>query len=208
MNNLLQKFFKRQMDFWGSLVALLMLLPLFLVVAVFIKLDSSGSVFFRQERIGKGGRSFRPFKFRTMIEGAMERGLKHRLAEHDERITRAGKILRRFGIDELPQLINVLSGEMSLVGPRPTLRYQVERYNDFQKKRLFVKPGITGLAMIHGRNLLSWEERIAYDIWYLEHWSIWLDIRILFLTPYEIFFGKGAYGKGGANDPFVEVDDE
>jgi len=199
-----QLFLKRVFDFTVALIGLILLLPLFLIVAILIKLDSPGPVFFRYERIGKDGKPFRPFKFRTMKEGAIKEGLGYNVAENDERITRIGRFLRRYGIDEFPQLINVLKGEMSLVGARPTFRYQVEKYNDFQKKRLLVKPGITSWALIHGRNLLSWEERIKYDVWYVNNWSLWLDLKILLKTLNLIFIKKeGTYGKGGINDPFI-----
>ena len=199
----LQLFLKRVFDFFGALIGLILLSPLFLILALLIKLDSPGPVFFLYERIGKDGKSFKPFKFRTMVEGAIEKGLGYNVAQDDPRITKIGKFLRKWGIDELPQLINVLKGEMSLVGPRPTFRYQVERYDDFQRKRLLVKPGITGWALIHGRNLLSWEERIKYDVWYVENWSLWLDFKILLETLNLIFIKReGIYGKGGINDPF------
>ena len=158
----------------------------------------------KQERIGKDGNPFYPFKFRTMVEGAVSKGLGYTVSNNDERITKTGKFLRKWGIDEFPQLINVLKGEMSLVGPRPTLRYQVEKYNEFEKKRLLVKPGLAGWALIHGRNSLSWKERIAYDVWYVEHWSLWLDIKIIFKTFYLIFIKQeGVYGNNGINDPFI-----
>jgi len=200
----LQKILKRQIDFWVSLFGLILLSPLFLFLAVLIKADSPGPVFFLYERIGKDGKSFFPFKFRTMIKGAIDKGLGYNIAEKDERITKIGGYLRKWGIDELPQLINILKGEMSFVGPRPTFRYQIERYNDFQKKRLSVKPGITNLALINGRNLLSWEERIKYDVWYVENWSLFLDFKILFKTIHLIFIKReGVYGKEGINDPFL-----
>jgi len=115
-----------------------------------------------------------------MVVGAVQQGLGYNIAKDDSRITRVGALLRNWGMDELPQLINVFVGEMSLVGPRPTLRYQVEHYNDFQRRRLKMKPGITSLAVVSGRNALSWKERIELDVWYVEHWSLWLDIKILF----------------------------
>jgi len=204
MNKRFSKTIKRIFDFLGALIEVVILSPLFGIVAILIKLDSKGPVFFRHERIGENGKSFCPFKFRTMKEGAIKEGLGYNIAEDDERITRMGKFLRKWGIDELPQLVNVLMGEMSLVGPRPTFRYQVEKYSDFQKKRLLVRPGITGWALIHGRNLLSWEERIKYDVWYVENWSLWLDFKILFKTIKIVLLKKGIYGKGGTNDPFIQ----
>lgn len=198
-----QLFLKRIFDFFISLIGLIVLFPLFLIIVVLIKLDSLGPVFFKQERIGRNGKPFYPFKFRTMVRGAVNKGLGYTVSENDERITKIGKFLRKWGIDEFPQLINVLKGEMSLVGPRPTFRYQVEKYNDFEKKRLLVKPGLAGWALIHGRNSLSWEDRIKYDVWYVEHWSLWLDIKIIFKTFYLIFIKQeGVYGKNGVNDPF------
>ncbi|MBI3337216.1 MAG: sugar transferase [Candidatus Staskawiczbacteria bacterium] len=195
--------FKRICDFLFAFIALILLLPFFLIIAILIKADSRGPVFFKYERIGKNGKPFYPFKFRTMVQGAINKGLGYTVADNDERITKLGMFLRKWGIDEFPQLINVLKGEMSLVGPRPTLRYQVESYNDFEKKRLLVLPGLAGWALIHGRNSLSWKERIEYDIWYVEHWSLWLDAKIIFKTFYLIFIKQeGVYGKSGMNDPF------
>lgn len=199
----MQIFLKRIFDILFSLIAMIILMPLFLVVGILIKIDSNGKVFFMQERVGKNGKSFYPFKFRTMQEGAINKGLGFTVCENDDRITKIGKFLRKYGIDEFPQLLNVLKGEMSLVGPRPTLRYQVENYSEFQKKRLQASPGLAGWALIHGRNSLTWEERIKHDVWYVENWSFWLDIKILFLTFYLIFVKKqGVYGKNGVNDDF------
>ncbi len=198
-----QLFIKKIIDFFGAIAGLIILCPLFLVAVILIKLDSAGPIIFRYERIGKNGKPFKPFKFRTMEKGAMERGLGYGVAEKDERITRIGKFFRKWGVDELPQLFNVLIGEMSLVGPRPTFKYQTEKYNEFQRKRLSVKPGLTGWALIHGRNSLSWEERIKYDVWYVENWSLWLDVKILIGTFIFIFIKReGVYGRGGVNDPF------
>jgi lipopolysaccharide/colanic/teichoic acid biosynthesis glycosyltransferase len=203
-NKKTQEIIKRIIDIIGSAIGLLLVFPLFLVIAIIIKLESNGPVFFRYERIGKDGKSFFPFKFRTMKNNAIKEGLGLNITKDDQRITKIGRFLRKWGIDELPQLINVLKGEMSLVGPRPTLKYQVEHYTDFQRKRLLVKPGITGWALIHGRNSLTWEERIKYDVWYADHWSIWLDFSIMLKTLYYIFIKQeGVYGKGGINDPFI-----
>ena len=195
---------KRAIDITLSSLSLTLLFMTFLVVAALIKVDSPGSVFFRQERIGKQGKPFRIWKFRTMFEGAKEPGVGRYMCKDDPRITRVGKLLRVWGLDELPQLINVLRGEMSIVGPRPTLRYQVEHYDDFQRQRLLATPGITGLAVVEGRNLLSWRERIKLDVWYVTNWSLWLDVKIILKTFWSVLVTrKGVYGQKGINDKFV-----
>ncbi len=197
----IQRFFKRIIDVIISIISLILLSPLFLITAILIKIDSSGPIFFRYERIGKDEKPFQPFKFRTMKKGAIKQGLGYNIAEDDERITKVGKFFRKWGIDELPQLINVIKGEMSLVGPRPTLRYQVEKYNNFQRKRLSVKPGITSWALIHGRNLLTWEEKIRYDVEYIQNWNLLLDLKIISRTFYIIFITrKGLYEKNAGLD--------
>jgi len=188
-----------------SFIALAILLPLFLVVAILIKLDSPGPVFFLQDRVGKDGKIFKVFKFRTMTSDAPEKTKGKYIDKSNPYVTRVGKILRRTGIDELPQLINVLKGEMSLVGPRPTLPYQVAKYNEHQTKRLLMKPGITSWALIHGRNKLTWPERIEYDVWYVEHWSFWLDIKILFKTVWVVASGEGLYADR-ETDELAKVD--
>lgn len=200
----MQRLMKRLIDLWLSLVGLIILSVPFAVISVATKVDSEGSVFFRQERVGKNSRRFKAWKFRTMIEGVVSKGLGYNVAKNDARITKVGRILRNWGLDELPQLVNVLKGEMSIVGPRPTLKYQVDRYNDFQRKRLLVKPGITGWALIHGRNLLSWEERIKYDVWYVENRSLWLDFKIMLKTIWVVLIKQeGVYGENGINDEFI-----
>ena len=186
-----------------SLVSLTLLSPLFIIVAIAIKLDSKGPVFFLQERAGKGGKPFKLIKFRTMYVGADERTKGKYISKDDPNVTRVGRFLRRTGIDELPQLINVLKGDMSIVGPRPTLGYQVEKYDDFQKKRLLIKPGITGWALVNGRNKLTWDERIKLDVWYVEHWSPWLDFYIICKTFYVVAKGEGLYA-----DKYVKSIDE
>ncbi len=202
MNNM-QIILKRIFDFIVSLTVIILLFPLFLITVVLIKIDSHGPIFFIHERAGKNGKPFYPLKFRTMEEGSIEKGLGYNVSEKDERITRTGKFLRKWGIDEFPQLINVLKGEMSLVGPRPAFLHHIKKYSDFQKKRLLMKPGIVGWALIHGRNSLSWEERIKHDVFYVENWSFWLDIKIIFKSFYLILIKQeGVYGKGGVNDPF------
>ena len=195
---------KRILDIVLSIIGLGILVVPFVIIALAVKLDSKGPVFFRQERVGKNGRRFKTWKFRTMVVGAVKQGLGYNVSQDDNRITRVGKLLREWGLDELPQLINVLKGEMSIVGPRPTLQYQVDQYNKFQRRRLLVKPGITGWALIHGRNLLLWEERIKYDVWYVNHWSPRLDLWIMLKTFWIILITReGVYGKGGINDDFT-----
>ena len=183
-------------------IALIILLPIFVIIGIFIKLDSKGPIFFRQKRAGKDGKIFEACKLRTMIIHAEKMGLGYEIEKNDARITRVGKYLR-WGIDELPQLINVFKGEMSLVGPRPALPHQIEKYPKRDKRRLEVKPGITGWALINGRNALSWSERIKLDIWYIDHWSLWLDLKILFKTFWIVVFTReGIYGEGGVNKDY------
>jgi len=192
-----QKLIKRQIDFWGALFGLVVLMPLFLIIAVLIKLDSSGPVFFRQKRIGKNRRIFKIWKFRTLVKGAQNFGLGYEVAKNDPRMTKVGKFLRRFGIDEFPQFINVIVGEMSLVGPRTALPHQVKEYSEFEKRRFQLKPGIASLVHLKGWNALSWKERIKIDIWYLENWSLLLDLKILLKTFFVVLSGRGQYGKRG-----------
>jgi len=173
----------------ASGIALIVLLPIFVIIGIFIKLDSKGPIFFRQKRAGKEGKTFEAFKLRTMIINAEKTGLGYKIEKNDARITRVGKYLR-WGIDELPQLINVFKGEMSLVGPRPALPHQMKKYPKKDRRRLEVKPGITGWALVNGRNALSWPERIKLDIWYIDHWSIWLDLKILFKTIWVVIFTR------------------
>jgi lipopolysaccharide/colanic/teichoic acid biosynthesis glycosyltransferase len=170
--------------------------PFLLGSAVAIKLDDGGPALYRQRRVGKDSVEFELLKLRTMVVGAEKLGAGYAVDEGDPRITRAGRVLRRLSLDELPQLWNVLRGDMSLIGPRPTLAYQVERYTPRQRRRLEVKPGITGWAQVHGRAKLPWDERIELDVWYVEHRSFWLDLKILAKTPFALFGGtyKGATG--------------
>jgi lipopolysaccharide/colanic/teichoic acid biosynthesis glycosyltransferase len=195
---------KRTSDVAASVLAFVLLLLPFAAIALAIKLDSRGPALFRQKRAGKDGKPFRVWKLRTMIVGAVQQGLGYNVRQGDPRITRVGQVLRNLGLDELPQLLNVLSGEMSLVGPRPTLSYQVAHYDVEQRRRLSVRPGITSLAVVSGRNALPWRERIALDLWYIEHWSLGLDLRILARTLWVVLVTrKGLYGEDGVNDPFV-----
>ncbi len=187
-------------------MGLILLLPLFGIIAVAIKIDDRGPVFFRQERAGKDGRIFRIYKFRSMVVGAEHKGAGVFVEENDSRITRVGKFLRHTSFDELPQLINVLKGEMSLVGPRPTLPYQVERYDARQRKRLTVKPGITGWAQVNGRNFLSWPERIELDLWYVDNWSLRLDFYIFVKTILVLFKQNNLYM--GRQDEICKIEND
>lgn len=194
---------KRIFDILASGIALVVLLPIFAIIGIFIKLDSKGPVFFIQERAGKDGKIFKAYKLRTMVDNAVAIGGK-KISQDDLRITRVGKYLR-WGIDELPQLINVFKGDMGLVGPRPTLIEQVNRYSKEHRRRLEVKPGITGWALVNGRNILSWPKKIELDIWYIDHWSLWLDLKILFKTIWVVIFTReGLYGKDGVNTGYPE----
>lgn len=187
----------------ASGIALIVLLPIFAVIGIFIKLDSKGPVFFVQKRAGKDGKVFRAYKLRTMVDNAVA-SEGEKISQNDSRITRVGQLLR-WGMDELPQLINVFKGDMSLVGPRPTLMEQVNRYSKEHRRRLEVKPGITGWALINGRNILSWPKKIELDIWYVDHWSLWLDLKILFKTIWVVIFTReGVYGKDGVNTGYPE----
>jgi lipopolysaccharide/colanic/teichoic acid biosynthesis glycosyltransferase len=170
--------------------------PFVALSALAIKLIEGGPVFFRQTRVGIGGSDFELLKLRTMTIDAERTGAGYAVDRGDPRITRTGRILRRLSLDELPQLWNVVRGEMSMIGPRPTLRYQVEQYDDRQRRRLDVKPGITGWAQIHGRASLPWAERIELDVWYVEHRSALVDVLILMRTPLALLGGtyKGATG--------------
>jgi len=176
--------------------ALALASPVLALAALGVKLSSRGPVLYRQVRVGKDGADFELLKLRTMVPGAESQGAGFAVDRGDPRITPVGRLLRRLSLDELPQLWNVVRGDMSLIGPRPTLRYQVERYTPRQRRRLEVKPGITGWAQVHGRATLPWDERIELDVWYVEHRSSWLDLKILAMTPLALFSGtyKGATG--------------
>ena len=180
-----------------ALAALLLVLasPLLALAAIAIKLESRGAVFYRQRRVGRGGEPFELWKLRTMVPGAETMGDGIYVIEGDPRITRVGRLLRRFSLDELPNLVNVLRGEMAIVGPRPTVQEQVDRYTDRQLRRLEVKPGITGWAQVNGRTSLPWPDRIELDVWYVEHRSLRLDIRILAKTARMLATGHGLYSE-------------
>jgi lipopolysaccharide/colanic/teichoic acid biosynthesis glycosyltransferase len=176
--------------------ALIVASPVLALAALGVKLEDGGPVLYRQTRVGKDGSDFELLKLRTMVVGAETMGAGLSVNRGDERITRAGRLLRKLSLDELPQLWNVVRGEMSVIGPRPTLRYQVEQYDERQRRRLDVKPGITGWAQVNGRAALPWVDRIELDVWYVEHRSRLLDLRILARTPGALFRGtyKGETG--------------
>lgn len=188
---------KRAFDIVVSLIVLTLLSPLIGFIALAIKFDDGGPVLYVQDRVGKDGKIFRCYKFRTMVVGAEHKGLGLQVAKDDPRITRTGWFLRHWTLDELPQLINVLKGEMSIVGPRPGLPHQAALYTPRQRRRLEVKPGMAGWAWIHGRNNLSWAKRIELDLWYADHWSLWLDFYILLKAFPVMLRREGLYGMDG-----------
>lgn len=180
---------KRFLDVTASFLGLVLLSPLMLAVSILIKIDSRGPVIFRQKRIGRNGKVFGIYKFRSMCVGAEKTGSGVYSGKGDARVTRIGKILRATSIDELPQLLNILKGEMSFVGPRPPLTYhpwKYEEYTDFQKRMFEVRPGITGWAQVNGRKDVEWHKRIELNVWYVDHMSLLLDIKIMFMTAFKV----------------------
>lgn len=191
------KYIKRFLDLILSLLALIILMPVLVIVAIVIKIDSKGPVFFLQERLGKNGKVFKIIKFRTMVVNAEKigDGLKVK-SEKDNRITRVGKILRKTSLDELPQLINVVKGEMALIGPRPPVTYHPHKYDEYpeeQKRRFLVRPGITGLAQVRVRNSATWDERIKIDLEYIKKITFIGDFRIFVNTIISVFAKKDIY---------------
>ena len=180
---------KRFLDVTASFLGLVLLSPLMLAVSILIKIDSRGPVIFRQKRIGRNGKVFEIYKFRSMCVGAEKTGSGVYSGKGDARVTRIGKILRATSIDELPQLLKILKGEMSFVGPRPPLTYhpwKYEEYTDFQKRMFEVRPGITGWAQVNGRKDVEWHKRIELNVWYVDHMSLLLDIKIMFMTAFKV----------------------
>jgi lipopolysaccharide/colanic/teichoic acid biosynthesis glycosyltransferase len=188
---------RRALDILVSASVLLLSSPLLVLAMLAVRLESAGHPIYRQRRVGRDGRPFDVIKLRTMVDGAEHVGAGLAVNENDARITRVGALLRRTSLDELPNLLNVLRGEMSLIGPRPTLPVQVEQYTPRQRGRLAVKPGITGWAQVNGRTALPWSERIELDLFYIEHRSLALDLRILRRTVAMVLGGSGLY-KGHA----------
>ena len=179
---------KWSFDLLTSTLGLIVLSPLLLVLALLVRIELGTPVFFRQERPGLHGKIFRLYKFRSMKDARDSKG---NLLPDEERLGKFGKILRASSLDELPELINVLKGEMSLVGPRPLLVKYLGLYNEEQRRRHDVLPGITGWAQVNGRNAISWEEKFRLDVWYVDHWTPWLDLKILFLTVKKVFIREG-----------------
>lgn len=192
---------KRALDWAVLLLTAPITLPLGLLCGLAVRLDSPGPALFRQERVGRNGRPFTVYKFRSMVNEP------NPVVPDASRITRVGRLLRRTSLDELPQLINVAQGTMSIVGPRPTLQYQVDRYTPQQRRRLEVRPGLTGLAQVSGRNALSWAERMELDVRYVDEWSLLLDLHILARTVRAVLTGDGVEGHDAA-DPIVAMPDE
>ena len=193
-----QLFIKRAFDIVASLIMIIMLIviPVFIIVPIIIKLTSKGPAVFVQERMGKDGKVFNIYKFRTMslppegtysVDGVLYKPNGELLEPSSKRITKVGAFLRKTSIDELMQLFNILNGTMTFVGPRPTLPYQAESYTDEQRRRFEMRPGVTGWAQIHGRKDVEWNRRIEMSVWYVDHVSFWLDLTIFFLTIYKVF---------------------
>ncbi|MGV3026901.1 sugar transferase [Clostridium thermobutyricum] len=192
---------KRIFDLLFSIIVLLLLSPVILIIAVLVKLNLGSPILFTQERIGKDNKKFKMYKFRTMKDAIGKDG---KQLPDSERLTKFGKILRSTSLDELPELINILKGEMSLIGPRPLLVEYLKLYNEEQIKRHNVLPGLTGWAQINGRNAISWTEKFKLDVWYVENWSLGLDIKIFFLTVYKVFKREGISGEGQATVAYFD----
>lgn len=188
----------RAIDILIVVPSLVVIAPLMAVIAMAIKIDDGGPVFFRQERLGKGGLAFRIIKFRSMVMNAEQVGAKLRIAKGDIRITRVGKVLREYHLDELPQLFNVLIGVMTLVGPRPALVFQRDYYEDWEMPRLAVRPGITGLSQVSGGNVLDWDKRILIDVYFVRHRNFVMYLHVLIKTGMQIFAKKGIYTRDGS----------
>lgn len=197
-------FFKRLLDITASAAGLIILSPVLLILIYLIKKNLGSPVFFTQERPGKDGKPFKMIKFRSMRDAVGSDG---QPLPDRERLTPFGKKLRATSLDELPELWNVLKGEMSLVGPRPLLMHYLPLYNDFQNRRHEVRPGVTGWAQVNGRNAISWDDKFAYDVWYVDNRSVWLDIKILFLTVKKVFIKEGISAEGEATMPYFTGND-
>jgi lipopolysaccharide/colanic/teichoic acid biosynthesis glycosyltransferase len=189
----IQLIFKRLFDITVALIALCLLSPLLLLIGIAVKITSKGTVLFLQDRVGKDAKIFKLYKFRTMVPGAINIGAGLSVGEKDPRITKVGSFLRKTSLDEIPQLLNVLKGDISLVGPRPTVPEHLKYYGNFERRRLEIKPGITGLAMVRGRATIPWSERIKYDVEYVDNFSLWLDLKIILQTVWIVSARKNVY---------------
>ena len=196
---------KRVCDLAFSLVGLILVSPILLTAMLLVKLSSPGPVFFFQERTGRGDRPFQPYKLRTMRGGRKPDPNELVPLDHPE-ITAVGRIFRRLKIDELPQILNVVNGNMALIGPRPTLPDQTREYDDFKRQRLLVRPGITGLAQVNGNADLSWDERIKYDVYYVRHHGFWMDVGILLKTVLVLIYGEQRFTRPFAESPYADRD--
>ena len=195
-NQKIQYLIKGIIDKVFAFLLIIILSPLFIIVSLSIKLDSKGPIIFKQQRLGRNGKPFTIYKFRTMVDNAEKMGSGIFTSKNDERITRIGKILRKTSIDELPQLINILKGEMSFIGPRPPLvhhPYKYEDYDETQRLRFSVLPGITGYAQAYARNSVKWPERIKMDVYYYKNFSLWFDLKIFIKTILTVIMSKGTY---------------
>ena len=184
---------KRIFDILFALIGLILLSPIFLICAILIRINLGSPIFFKQKRIGKENKEFEMIKFRTMKNAFDKKG---KALPDSERMTKLGKILRSLSLDELPEFINILKGDMSLIGPRPLLVEYLPLYNKEQIKRHNVTPGLTGWAQVNGRNNLKWSEKFELDVWYVENWSLWIDIKIFFMTFYKVFKREGINQEG------------
>lgn len=193
-----KNFFKRIFDFFISLIAIICISPILILFIILLHFANKGAgVFFYQERPGKGGKLFKVIKFKSMTDEKDENGV---FLPNDQRVTKVGKFIRKFSIDELPQLFNILKGDMSLIGPRPLLKRYLELYTPEQARRHEVRPGMTGWAQVNGRNNISWTEKFKLDVWYVDHCSLWLDIKIVFMTIKNVFAGKDVSVVSGSFD--------
>ncbi|PTX19031.1 lipopolysaccharide/colanic/teichoic acid biosynthesis glycosyltransferase [Pontibacter mucosus] len=198
MNRLYRNFFKRIIDFILGLIGFTILLPVFLVVTGLLYFANQGKPFFLQPRPGKNGKIFRVIKYKTMNDLKNAQG---NLLPDEVRLTPVGKFVRKTSLDEIPQLLNVIKGDMSLIGPRPLLVEYLPLYSDEQFRRHEVRPGITGWAQVNGRNAISWNQKFQYDVWYVDNISLWLDLKIIFMTIFKIFKSEGISAEGVATMP-------
>lgn len=204
MNLLYRNFLKRLFDFILSLIGFTILLPVFLVVTGLLYFANQGKPFFLQPRPGKNGKIFRVIKYKTMNDLKDTQG---NLLPDEVRLTSVGKFVRKTSLDEIPQLLNVIKGDMSLIGPRPLLVEYLPLYNKEQQRRHEVRPGITGWAQVNGRNAISWNQKFEYDVWYVDNMSPWLDLKIIFLTVFKIFKSEGISAVGVATMPKFQGND-